>query len=223
MRTRCYWCGRRLHWRPSLGQVLAWGPLEPPPLCPNCRARLSPRPRTGGCRGCGRPGPSLCPDCCHWQAQLGWLLPVRACYAYNQALKEYMHAYKFSGDYRLRHVFQAELTTRVKECSADLVVPVPVSAATLARRGFNQVAGLLACSMASVLVARPKQVPQSAKGREERLATPQPFILPEPDRVQGQRIVVVDDVYTTGRTLYHAASLLRAAGCQTVCGLVLAN
>lgn len=134
-----------------------------------------------------------------------------------------MHAYKFSGDYRLRWVFRQELTSWVQTCPADLVVPIPVSAATMAHRGFNQVAGLLAGSVAEVLRARPKQRPQSAKDRTARLATPQPFTLVDAAQVRGRKIVLVDDVYTTGRTLYHAASLLRAAGCQSVCGRVLAN
>ncbi|MDW5473517.1 phosphoribosyltransferase family protein [Limosilactobacillus reuteri] len=52
------------------------------------------------------------------------------------------------------------------------------------------------------------KVAQSSKTKEERLATKQPFILDAPEKVINKKVLLVDDVYTTGRTLYHAANLL---------------
>ncbi len=47
----------------------------------------------------------------------------RGLYRYNEAMKEYMQRYKFNGDYRLRVVFQRELSKVVNEQKADLIVP----------------------------------------------------------------------------------------------------
>lgn len=66
-------------------------------------------------------------------------------------------------------------------------------------------------------------MPQSAKDRQERLATPQPFVLEESGPFVGQRIVLIDDIYTTWRTLYHAAELLSNKGCQEIISVTLAS
>ena len=140
-------------------------------------------------------------------------------------MKEWMHRYKFDGDYLLRRVFCGELTAAALQLGADCIVPVPVTATTMATRGFNQVTGLLNCRLSPLLVtiSREKQA-QSTKNRQERLATSQPFQLASTtSSLAAKRVLVVDDVYTTGRTIYHAAALLRAAGAREVLGLSLAG
>lgn len=140
-------------------------------------------------------------------------------------MKDYMHRYKFNGDYRLRWVFAAEVRAAVQAASADLIVPVPVTAQTLSSRGFNQVEGLLeGVRLCHCLRAKyQEKAAQSTKNRHQRLLSKQPFVLQKPALVTGRRILLVDDVYTTGRTLYHAASLLYDGGAATVASLSLAR
>lgn len=92
-------------------------------------------------------------------------------------------------------------------------------------RGFNQVKGLLGgCTITEVLVHQHKdKLAQSHKSRTERLATPQPFLLKNAARVLNERVILVDDIYTTGRTLYHAAVLLKEAGASEVLSISLAR
>lgn len=79
-----------------------------------------------GCPYCQRPGfTTTCPECEQWQVRAGFILTVRACFGYNEAMKEFMHAYKFVGDYRLRQAFSAPLTKLVQEQGAQMVVPLP--------------------------------------------------------------------------------------------------
>lgn len=200
-------------------------PLTPPTLCDRCRARFTRIDLARACPGCSRPQdhPCLCPECAAWQHRYGWHLQHQALYTYNEAMKEYMHRYKFGGDYRLRTVFQAELQQQVHRLGADLVVPIPVTQTTMATRGFNQVLGILE-DIAVTPVLRHRavdKVAQSRKTRRQRLQTPQPFILTDPAVVRDRRILLVDDIYTTGRTLYHAASLLKAAQCRELVSLSL--
>ena len=134
-----------------------------------------------------------------------------------------MHQYKFAGDYRLRAVFAAEFTAAIRQKRAEVVVPIPVTQAT---RGFNQVTGLLdGVKLTPCLQHRTlEKTAQSHKSRRERLQTPQPFALSGPVAdLAGKRVLLVDDVYTTGRTLYHAADLLYQAGAANVISISLAR
>ena len=65
--------------------------------------------------------------------------------------------------------------------------------------------------------------PQSHKSRQERLATPQPFGYCGPADLERKNILLVDDIYTTGSTLYHARELLLAHNCGCVRSVTLAR
>lgn len=139
-------------------------------------------------------------------------------------MKDFMAQYKFQGDYRLHRVFQDEFTQTVQKLKPTLVVPIPATEHTMLTRGFNQATELYAGELTNLLAhAHHDKTPQSAKDRQERLATPQPFVLEESSPLVGQRIVLIDDIYTTGRTLYHAAELLRNQGCQEIVSVTLAS
>ena len=114
---------------------------------------------------------------------------------------------------------------------ADIVIPMPLSPARLRARGFNQ-ALLLARHLAPsktdprLLLRIRDTAPQSALGRSERLANVRHAFAVEPLRASlaaGKRLVLVDDVMTSGASLYAAAAVLRAAGAAHVTGLVLAR
>lgn len=136
-----------------------------------------------------------------------------------------MHRYKFMGDYRLRTVFSSELVTAIGMIVADLVVPIPVTAQTMASRGFNQVVAMVGeGNMDHCLKARERaKAAQSSKNRQERLLSKQPFMLTDSGVVSGKRVLLIDDVYTTGRTLYHAAELMYNAGAVSVISISLAR
>jgi ComF family protein len=115
--------------------------------------------------------------------------------------------------------------------SADLLLPMPLSAQRLQERGYNQVQ-VLAQALCSGklrinLLLRVQDTPaQSTLPRHERLRNVQHAFAVDPLQrtlVQGKRIVLLDDVMTSGATLQAASRLLRAAGAQHITGLVLAR
>jgi ComF family protein len=120
--------------------------------------------------------------------------------------------------------------------AADLILPVPLSKERLQTRGFNQ-AWLLArelarpaCSTAgadSSLLLRVKNTrPQTELKREARLANVKGAFQIDPLRapaVKGRRVVLVDDVMTSGASLFTAAQALRSAGAAHITGIVLAR
>lgn len=223
----CLLCNRQLSYHLTFKDLLWPQEIERPVVCATCADRFTPLPTTQVCPGCNRrqDDDSLCVECKVWQAKYGWHLTHRALFAYDEAFKEFMHQYKFNGDYRLRAVFASLFSRAIREQTAEVVVPIPVTTETMQTRGFNQVVGLTTgIKLTSVLAHRvASKVAQSQKNRQERLQTPQPFVLTDPTLVLDKKVLVIDDIYTTGGTIYHAATLVREAGAKAVCSLSLAH
>ncbi|MBE7940280.1 MULTISPECIES: ComF family protein [Ramlibacter] len=114
---------------------------------------------------------------------------------------------------------------------ADWVLPMPLAPGRLAQRGFNQ-SLLLARRLAprkadpGLLLRLRETAPQAALARAERAANVRGAFAAEPLRaaqLRGRRIVLVDDVMTSGASMSAAATALREAGALAVDGLVFAR
>lgn len=202
-------------------------------LCTACRARfVQSRPR---CTGCARPieGAARCGACLREPPPLDWCV---AAVDYGHPWAGVVAQFKFGAD----PGWAAPLAALMRQAHgarevlgrADLVLPVPLGAARLRERGYNQ-ALLLARALAPAgpvlpaLLLRPHDTPaQSSLGRRQRLANLRGAFMLEPlavAAVTGRRALLVDDVTTTGATLHAAALALRAAGAAGVDALVLAR
>lgn len=114
---------------------------------------------------------------------------------------------------------------------ADTVLPIPLSPERLAERGYNQ--SLLLARQLSPdktddrLLLRTRHTPsQRSLPRAERLANLVGAFAVDPLRaaeIRGQRIVLVDDVMTSGASLHTAAQVLRQAGAAHISAVVLAR
>jgi len=203
------------------------------PLCEACIARFAqPQPR---CRRCALPVPAGVAEC-------GQCLrappPLDACHAavsYAYPWSGLITRYKFHGQPGWAGSFALLLrsTPWVEPAleRAGLVLPMPLSGPRLAERGFNQaweLARRLAPGRADAgLLLRVRDTPpQVALDRRARLANVRDAFALEPSRaaeVRGQQVVLVDDVMTSGASLFAAAQVLRAAGAQGVTALVIAR
>ena len=129
-------------------------------------------------------------------------------------MKDYFSAYKFQGDYLLRKVFIKPIKEALREYTNYTLVPIPLSSSSLENRGFNQVQALLGKEDGSVK--------QSSKTRQERLKTQQNFYLRKHKELP-DKVMLVDDIYTTGMTIQLASQLLRENGVKTIKSFSLAR
>jgi len=115
--------------------------------------------------------------------------------------------------------------------AANSLLPMPLGRARLLERGYNQ-AQLLAQALepaklqSKVLLRLRDGVPQSSLPRAERLQAVQGAYALEPRQaasIEGQRVVLLDDVMTTGASLFEAARVLRLAGVAHITALVVAR
>lgn len=115
--------------------------------------------------------------------------------------------------------------------AADLLIPMPLSRERLRERGYNQshvlARALDTPKVASNLLLRIQNTPpQSALPREKRLKNVQQAFAVDPllsHRLKGKRVVLLDDVMTSGASLHAGAHALRQAGAAHITGLVLAR
>jgi competence protein ComFC len=232
MLSRCLICHEIIY------QVIGWKAIILPSkdalICPQCECKLE-RIEGETCRICCRPfglmdqqyrHGDLCNDCLRWEEELGWqgyLDQNISIFLYNDFLKEVMAKYKFRGDYVLSRVFAEYI--KVKLPKADLYVPIPLSSERLYERGFNQAEAIIKESglQPSLVLTRVHSEKQSKKKRSERIHLPQVFQVNEKLNLEGKRIVLIDDIYTTGSTLRHAAKLLKGAGAEYISSLTVAR
>ncbi|MDO8462026.1 MAG: ComF family protein [Deltaproteobacteria bacterium] len=153
-------------------------------------------------------------------------------------LLDLVHRWKYKGEERLGTFFVSLLERTTVDFSdrerVDLILPIPLSPRRLRLRGFNQsfvlargLAGLLQAPVDPLLLWRRDGIKtQVGLSREERRTNLQEaFFVPPKKRskLRNKRILLVDDVLTTGSTLSEAAHLLKREGAASVSFITLAR
>lgn len=214
---RCAGCGRRGHW---LCPACA-GHLRPlaPPWCERCGDPLRFASRDGLCAPCRQGGPRA----------LDW---ARAAYAFAGPLREAIHRFKYGGE-RARAAHLAGLLLAwpaLPPPGAALLAPVPLDAARRRARGYNQ-AEELARALAAVWAlplttdlarTRPTR-PQVGLDRAARRENVRGAFAWRGGPLAARRVLLIDDVMTTGATVEECAVALKAAGATWVGLLALAR
>lgn len=200
-------------------------------LCPTCAAAL-PRVPAPQCPACGLPlaAGTPCRHCAEFPLNLDAL---GAPYTYSASLKSALLRFKYVGARTASRDLAPLLAAHVTELGWQLdgVVGVPLHPRRQRERGFNQ-ADALAGELGRLLrlphlrtLQRVKDTPPQARqpDRHARWANVQAAFQAQPAAARGKRVLVIDDVCTTGATLSACGQALRAAGAAAVYGVTLAR
>jgi ComF family protein len=149
-------------------------------------------------------------------------------YYFEDRLRDSIHAFKFNGRIEAgKHLVQL-MRERINHMSdrIDCIVPVPVTAKRLYTRGFNQsfiigeeiskISGKTI--LPSVLVKRKETRDQFALSKKERKQNVRGvFAVKNRDQISGKRVLLVDDLFTTGYTAFEASrSLIRSSAREVI-------
>lgn len=148
----------------------------------------------------------------------GALDSLTSFYKYNDFMKDILHQYKFLQDIELAKVFVEDFATVNK---TDMLVPIPMHPEKLRDRTFSQVDELLRVADIPFthVLEKIMNTTQGKKTKQERINTEILFEVTK--EVAGKSIILIDDLYTTGTTLHHAAYVLKLAGATKVEGVTL--
>lgn len=218
-----------------------------PPTCPLCNAPVDSHgdlcidcwtafnwidgPK---CAKCGYPFPAhidvspnaLCPTCAAGDCALDF---IRSACVYDDASKAAMLPFKHAGKIKYSYFMALAMIWALHgaDICPDIVMPVPLARRRLLHRTYNQ-ATLLARPIARVYGVRmdvdsvhrkhrPDMGHKTPKQRAENIRNV--FTVIRPDRIRGRRILLVDDVMTSGATFRELRRVLMRAGALEVYGV----
>lgn len=220
----CALCGRRIEVETSGERAL---------FCEACLDTI-PLPPADRCPICSHPmsGRVFCPNCeeRHWH--LASIVP--AC-RFEGGVRDMIHRFKYGRDITLARPLgklmeRALRDTRISGKTFDCLVPVPLHPLRERERGFNQAAmlahrlsrstGIPGHDLLKRILPTERQAGCDRSHRMENLRGAFSLRLPVP---RDGKLLLVDDVSTTGATLDACAALLKEGGAGEVCAIVVAR
>lgn len=186
-------------------------------LCLPCDLKIK-RISGSRCTRCGRPFESAalhhpCADCVRKAPAFDWHVSTAF---YEEPLKGLLHRFKYADALDLAGLFASWLAD--SNIKADCLLPVPVSKKRLGERGYNQSA-LIAKALSKKtgipllvngLVKARETAPQTQLPRDQRRKNLKgAFEWKKEGRIKDKKIILIDDVFSTGSTLAECARTLR--------------
>lgn len=163
----------------------------------------------------GIPSTYCCKRC---EEQIEYTSDSHAIYFYNSFMQDVLHQFKFLKDIRVADFFAKALKKKVRGMEYDLIIPIPMHVEMEKKRTFSPVEVVLQQAklpFQSVL-EKTTMSQQSKKTYEQRINSSSFFkSLPQVDVTQ-QKILLIDDLITTGTTIKHAKTILLELGAKSV-------
>ena len=197
-------------------------------VCAKCREEMERYPLQDVCTICGKPsdGREICLSC---RADEPAYTAARAVYIYHGATRKLVQKMKFRGEYELPvRLFSESMAEALYDLgwSVDCMLEVPSTARTIRKRGYNQAEKLVRRLHALMGIPAVKDAlrkkrgtrSQVGLGAQERRENLRGRILPGRGmrKIKGKRVLLIDDIYTTGSTAEECAKVLRQHGAAEV-------
>jgi competence protein ComFC len=191
-------------------------------ICDHCARSLE--KVNGGCSMCGKKTKEvICPDCLYWEGQ-SLKIKNYSLFYYNELGKNIINQIKFNGNCKVLNTFYNQTNDFfVKKITNDfIIIPVPLHSERLAERGFNQslyIANMLPFKVIDV-IDKVNNDKQSKKNRHERLNLNN-FRFKSNVNLENKKIIIVDDIYTTGATIHHIGKIILSKKAKEVISFTL--
>lgn len=194
-------------------------------VCDDCWHKLIP-PRTPACFWCNTltNNGTTCPSCARKTHIWGATIPFRL----DGVVKDNVYSLKYDGDREVARLFAYKLCAYLPPHSFDAVCYVPATGKSQRKRGYNQ-AKLLAKEIARIThlpldsaLLRLTHTDQIGLNRAQRLSSVKGNFIAR-GSYAGKRLLLVDDVVTTGATLNECAYTLKIAGAKSIWAVAVAK
>lgn len=205
------------------------------PLCPTCTKNLNTLASSPACFSCGRSVAYSQAPCAHCQGKgIAHYDRVIRLAQFESPLRELVHQLKYHRMWIVGELFADRLLAEDHVQSllleADCLVPVPLHGMRQLSRGFNQAAVIAEriSKSSNVPVVTPvarirdTDTQTHLPSRARRMANLRnAFRLTDPSAIEGRRVVVVDDVMTSGATLHTVARTILPSGPRSLSALIV--
>ena len=200
-------------------------------ICEECQEKLATYyANHERCARCGTFGTNEknCPNHQNWP---DYLKSNKSLWPYSDEYRQVLLSFKFKAQPWLAQML-GKMLADLADGQGEIVIPVPISRERLAERGFNQSA-VLAKEIAKTLELpyadnvllkiknTPKQSSLSRSARQENLNNA--LAIKHPEKISGKKIILVDDICTTGATLAACAEILHQYSGEDIYALTVCN
>ncbi len=202
-------------------------------LCPDCRAKIDTYNKLHKCAICGQPR-TVEPVCTTCKEQKPAVTLVSSCYHYDGIYREALLKYKFGHQFYKAKGFSRLLLEKFQKLGLeiDCITAVPVGPSTYWKYGYNAPLEMMYAMNRMLNLPHYERLlckkwfakRQSSLTGSKRLQNVKGNFRVSNryrDKIKGKRILVIDDVYTTGSTANECARILKKEGAKEVYFLTL--
>lgn len=184
------------------------------------------------CKLCGKTTYNIDDICNECIGKRIYYSSLRYATFYEDIMKQRITEYKFFEKKYLSHFFSEIILNNIEKIEADMIIPVPIGKKRKIERGYNQ-SDLIAKKLSKRwninfepnILKKVKETPKQSKltARERQKNIKNAFEIIDVEVIKDKKIIVFDDIFTTGATVNEISKLLIKCGANAVYIMVIAR